>query len=150
MNRNARGLIIAAVVILVIGGWFVFASHKAGAPASSPSPSLAASPSPSMSMKMSESPSPSSSAAATATDTVKIQNYAFSPANITVKKGTTVTWTNEDSVGHTVTESDGQTGPASPTIQQGKTYSFTFNTVGTFHYKCTIHPYMTGTVAVTD
>jgi len=75
---------------------------------------------------------------------------AFSPADMTVKAGTTVTWTNNDVVSHTVVESDGQTGPASSTLTPGNTYSFTFNTAGTYHYHCTIHPTMTGTITITQ
>lgn len=85
-----------------------------------------------------------------ATNQVTIQNFAFSPADIKVKKGTKVTWTNNDSTGHTVTESDGQNGPASQILGNGQTYSFTFSQVGTYHYHCTIHSEMTGSVTVTD
>lgn len=85
-----------------------------------------------------------------ATDTVTIENFAYSPADITVKKGTTVTWTNKDSTAHTVTENDGKAGPDSGTMDNGKSYSFTYNTVGTFKYHCTFHPNMLGTVTVTE
>jgi plastocyanin len=74
---------------------------------------------------------------------------AFSPANITVKTGAKVTWTNDDSVAHTVVENDSQTGPKSGDIMPGKSYSFTFTKAGTYHYHCTIHPNMIGTVTVT-
>jgi len=74
----------------------------------------------------------------------------FSPASITVKKGTAVTWTNKDAVTHTVTENDEQKGPDSGDLASGKTYSFTYDTVGTFKYHCAIHPNMTGTVTVTE
>jgi plastocyanin len=90
------------------------------------------------------------SAAPSSSNSVTIKDFAFSPASITVKKGTTVTWTNSDTTTHTVTESDGQTGPDSGSLPSGKTYSFTFNTTGTFKYKCTLHPNMTGTVTVTE
>ncbi len=85
-----------------------------------------------------------------AVNKVTIQDMAFSPANITVKKGTTVTWTNQDSIGHTVFETDGQPGPHSSTLGKGQTYTFTYTTVGTFKYDCSIHPNMTGSVAVTE
>src|SRR5581483_11645024 len=62
-----------------------------------------------------------------ANNVVIIQNFAFSPASITVKKGTKVTWTNQDSTAHTVTETDGKTGPSSSPLDQGQTYSFTYN-----------------------
>lgn len=90
------------------------------------------------------------SAQPTSTDQVTIQNFAFSPADITVKKGTKVTWTNQDSTQHTVTENDGKNGPSAPPLDNGKSYSFTFNETGSFHYHCSIHPEMTGTVTVTD
>lgn len=85
-----------------------------------------------------------------AADKVSIRDFAFTPADITVKKGTAVTWTNDDTVAHTVTENDGQDGPASSELAPGKTYSFTFSKAGTFKYHCSLHPQMTGTVAVTE
>jgi plastocyanin len=85
----------------------------------------------------------------TATNAVSISNFSFSPANITVKKGTTVTWTNNDSTTHTVT-GDTNGGPKSGDLNPGKAYSFTFSAAGTFAYHCSIHPDMTGTVTVTE
>lgn len=98
------------------------------------------------------SPTPESTPAekAQATNSVTIQDMAFSPANITVKAGTTVTWTNSDSDAHTVTESDSKTGPNSGTLENGKSYTFTYDTPGTYQYHCTIHPSMMGTVTVTE
>jgi len=82
------------------------------------------------------------------TNAVSIADFAFSPSNIRVKKGSDVTWTNNDSIAHTVTESDDKNGPDSGTLEPGKSYSFTYAQVGTFNYKCTLHPEMTGTVTV--
>jgi amicyanin len=92
-----------------------------------------------------------SGAAPSTASSVTIQNFAFSPSSITVKVGETVTWTNNDTIGHTVT-SDNNTsgGPDSSTINNGKTYSFTFKKAGTYGYHCTPHPYMKGTVTVTE
>ena len=84
-----------------------------------------------------------------ATNTVSIKNFAFDPAVITVKVGTTVTWTNSDQDPHTVT-SDGKSGPLnSKPLNAGDTYQYTFTQAGTFSYLCTIHPFMTATVTVT-
>lgn len=83
------------------------------------------------------------------TDKVSISNFAFSPTDITVKKGTTVTWTNNDSVAHTI-EFDTNDIPKSETLGNGQTYSFMFNDEGTFNYICGIHPSMHGTVTVTE
>lgn len=84
-----------------------------------------------------------------ATSSVSIENYAFTPANITVKKGTKVTWTNKDSVQHDVMSDSGNE-LAGPLLAKGETYSHTFDTVGTFSYHCSPHPYMKGTVTVTE
>ncbi len=135
----AVAVIILAFCVAAAGGLYIF-THKAAGPVATPRPS----------MNMPTPSGQSSSSTPVATSSVSIQNYAFSPAAVTVKKGATVTWTNKDTVGHTVTESDGQSGPSSSTLNQGQSYSYTFGTAGTFHYKCTIHPYMTGTVTVTD
>src|SRR6476661_2410188 len=64
-----------------------------------------------------------------ATTSVNIQDMAFSPSAITVKKGSTVTWTNKDSVSHTVT-GDTSGNMNSDTLAQGDTYTFTFNDTG--------------------
>lgn len=82
------------------------------------------------------------------TNSVVMSNLAFSPANITVTAGTTVTWTNNDSVNHTVTGDSG--GPSSGQISGGQSYSFTYSTAGTFPYHCGDHANMTGTVTVTQ
>jgi plastocyanin len=83
------------------------------------------------------------------TDRVTIESFSFTPANISVKIGTRVTWINNDSTAHTVTERDGQPGPVSPNLNHNQSYSFRFIRAGSYHYHCTIHPEMTGTVTVT-
>ncbi len=77
---------------------------------------------------------------------VWIQNMAYSPSTITVSAGTTIKWTNKDGVAHTVTSNSGLFDSGS--IGSNGTYSHTFNTAGTFPYKCTFHPSMTATVVV--
>ena len=79
--------------------------------------------------------------------TIDIQNFAFSPASITIPVGTTITWTNKDSTPHTVTGRNGAFNSGS--LGRGQTFQFTFNTPGTFDYFCSIHPSMTATVIVT-
>lgn len=92
---------------------------------------------------------PEVTASPTATSSVTINNFSFSPAAITVKAGTTVTWTNQDTAGHTVV-GDSQGGPSSSLLNQGQSYSFTFTAAGTFAYHCGVHPSMVGSVTVTE
>ena len=80
------------------------------------------------------------------TNEVIIEGMAFSPATITVTHGTTITWKNNDSADHTVSSNIGLFD--SGTINPAGTYSRVFTMTGTFPYRCTIHPSMTGTVIV--
>ena len=105
-----------------------------------------ATPMPSMPMATMSVAGGTPSAPATA-NAVNISNFAFAPATVSVAAGTTITWTNRDQVAHTV--SDTQNGIASPVLNQNQTYSHTFTQPGTYHYICTIHPFMHGTVVVT-
>ena len=83
---------------------------------------------------------------------VSIENMSFVPATITVAAGTTITWTNNDSMPHTVTSDtglfDSGTISGSGAYGAGGSYSYTFITAGTFPYHCTTHPMMTATVIV--
>ncbi len=88
------------------------------------------------------------SPAAVAGDQVTIDNFAFSPGTLTVKAGSTVTWTNRDEEPHTVAATDGSF--HSPGMGTGATFTHTFATAGTFDYVCSIHPSMHGTVVVTQ
>jgi len=81
-------------------------------------------------------------------DAVSIDNFAFVPATLTVRVGTTVTWTNHDEEPHTIAASEGSF--HSPGMDSQATYSHTFPTAGKFDYICSIHPYMHGTVVVTQ
>jgi len=78
---------------------------------------------------------------------VRIEDFAFSPANLVVDAGATVTWTNNDSVGHTVTSDDGDV-LDSALLDDGETFSSTFDTPGEYAYHCTPHPNMQGLVTV--
>jgi plastocyanin len=85
----------------------------------------------------------------TTSGSVGIKNMMFTPSQISVNKGATVTWTNDDNTTHTVTDDlNNVGGPASGNIEPGSTYSFTFNKTGSFQYHCSIHPSMRGTIVV--
>jgi plastocyanin len=77
---------------------------------------------------------------------VTISNFSFSPETVKVKVGGSVTWTNNDSVSHTVTADNGEfnTDP----INKGQSTTLTFDQKGTFTYHCTPHPNMQATVVV--
>jgi alcohol dehydrogenase (cytochrome c) len=80
------------------------------------------------------------------TTQAKVIDFGFSPGNDLVPPGTTVTWTNTGNIGHTVTSDDGifDSGDLGP----GQTFSFTFDTPGTYWYFCRPHPFMRGRIVV--
>jgi plastocyanin len=77
---------------------------------------------------------------------VWIQGMAFDPSTITITTGTTITWTNKDAIGHSVTSDNGVFD--SGIINATGTFSYTFDTAGTFTYHCKVHPTMTASVVV--
>ncbi|MCO5220854.1 MAG: cupredoxin family copper-binding protein [Thermomicrobiales bacterium] len=79
---------------------------------------------------------------------VSISGFAFDPVTLEVKVGDTVTWTNNDSAPHTVTQNPSGSGFQSGTLQTGESFSYTFESAGTFDYFCEFHSGMTGQVIV--
>lgn len=146
--KTVLGIIAAVFIVGAIGGFVVMDKDD-----SSSNTSNQTSQSNDMnSMDMSNTQQqPANESDNTSTNNIVMKNIDFSPDNITVKKGTTVTWTNEDDVQHDVS-------PDKPTDEfkksalfgKGGTYSVTFNTPGTYTYKCTPHPFMKGTIVVTE
>lgn len=97
--------------------------------------------------------------------TMNIQDFKYEKPNIKIKKGTKVTWTNQDAVQHNVmAEHEGadqthnapskdEVDPnelAGPLLAKGESYSFTFNEVSSSPYHCSPHPYMKGSVTVVE
>ena len=76
---------------------------------------------------------------------VTISNFAFSPTSLTVAAGKTLTFKNEDSVAHTVTDRNGK---FDQTVAPGATITITIDVPGTYSYYCRFHPMMTGTIIV--
>lgn len=76
---------------------------------------------------------------------IKIGNFTFGPQEVKIKAGTTITWTNEDDIPHTVVSPNNF---RSKVLDTDGTYSFTFTTPGTYKYFCSLHPHMTGTIVV--
>jgi plastocyanin len=160
---NKAAIITIVVIVVIVGGgliyWYVTMSPAYTAPASGTSayqtPTSTSMPMDMNGMTMTSTPSTTPAPTSTSTPapapsatsaSVIISNFAFSPVTLTIHKGTKVTWTNNDTVTHTVTGDNG--GPSSSPLGQGDTYSYTFNTVGSFPYHCSIHPYMKATVKV--
>jgi plastocyanin len=88
----------------------------------------------------------SKAAATSAAAAVEISNFTFKAPIVTVKPGTTVTWTNDDDIPHTVVSKDGAF--KSKVLDTGDHFSFTFAKAGQFGYFCSLHPHMTGIIVV--
>ena len=128
-----RSLIAVVVAAALTAAVIAFALGRAIASDHSGSSTAAGSPAAS-------APTPSDASQLT------IKNFAFSPDAVTVKMGSSVTWTNDDGFAHSVKSRDGSF--VSGDLDQGQTYTTTFATPGTFAYVCGIHSFMTGTVVV--
>jgi plastocyanin len=138
-----KGLIAVLVAVLVIGGGIAWLTMNKKSDKTASSSSTTPPPS--------SNDTTSNDNQAVATTEVTIQDMAFSPATITVKKGSTVTWTNKDSVSHNVSaDESSDLKMLSDTLADGDSFKFTFDKTGTFTYRCDFHPSMTGTVIVTE
>lgn len=144
MNKTPwmAGLIIAALALVVI----VFAVTR-----DNNSPAIDTSQQTPAANATNQQTTDSSQPAAPQTNNeVQIEDNAFAPRNIQVKAGTTVTWTNKDSVPHTVTADDkSQVAFDSGNLGKNQIFSFKFDQTGVYAYHCELHPNMTGTVTVT-
>jgi len=124
---------IAVIAVLIIAGGigFYVANQYSAPPASNP-----------------ETGQPSTTPPETGTSTknVEIKSFAFNPSEITISVGDTITWTNMDSMTHTITSDSGN--ELSGSTNSGGTYSHKFDTAGTFSYHCSIHTSMKGKVIV--
>ncbi len=128
MSSHARyGILIAGIIMLIMACMVAGCSSSQNAPTS---PSVA--------------PTINTDA-----NSITIENFAFNPATLTIKPGSTVTWTNRDGVDHTIVADSGS--PASfksEALADGASFSFTFTQPGTYGYYCSIHPSMKGTIIV--
>ncbi len=79
---------------------------------------------------------------------VTIGNFTFSPAVLTVARGTRVTWTNHDDMPHTVTSAEDPARMHSPVLDTEESYALTFDTPGDFRFFCSLHPQMQSRVEV--
>ena len=142
MNQKMKiGAIIAVIIVLGVGA-FALTNNKSDKKTDSEMASHESTPVSSKSETSNKT---------TDTNMITYKNFAVVQKTIRIKKGTTVTWTNQDAAKHDVTP-DTETADfkATELFGKGESKSITFNTVGTFAYHCSPHPYMKGTVEVTD
>lgn len=149
-------IVIVLIAIVVVGGAFYF-SKGANTPSANTDSNSATNTTVDTSVQIQTpleenpilptQPTPAPKTTNPVTDNVTISNFAFAEKSVSIKVGDSVLWTNKDSAPHTVT---GDGGLSSGTLKTNQTYSFTFNTAGTFNYHCAFHPSMTGTVTVTN
>lgn len=116
-------LLVSLVALAGCGGAQPAASPAASAGAASPQPSAASE------------------------VQVRIVDFAFEPATITIKPGTTVVWTNDGPTQHTTASKEGNVWE-SKIMEKGDVFRYRFDTSGTYPYWCTLHPSMLGTVIV--
>ncbi|MGI9027829.1 MAG: plastocyanin/azurin family copper-binding protein [Candidatus Saccharimonadales bacterium] len=150
MNKNIIGVGVAAIAVIAIVGVVV-----ANKPDSVSSPSSSSSSSSSQTDQKDSTPNANASSGkedlTTQTEVaMDIKEFAFVKKDITIKKGTTVTWTNQDEAKHNVVSKQDGGPKGEDLLKQGESYSFTFDTIGTFNYLCEPHPYMKGIVNVVE
>ncbi len=130
---NNKIIIGVIVLVIVVGGIFLLKSQY-GNTQQQGSPSQA------------QPTTQAGSSTEVTKNAVTIQNMAFSPATLTVKVGDKITWTNQDSVGHSATADDNSFDTG--VLSQGQSESVTFSKAGTYTYHCSVHPNMKGTITV--
>lgn len=116
------------------------------APPTTPTPQ-AATPAPATPAPAPATPTPAPATPGTGEAQVSVFDFGFGPASLEVTAGTSVTWTNDGVVPHTVTF---EGGPDSGTLEGGATFEHTFDAAGQFSYICRFHPTMRGTITVGD
>lgn len=148
MTKTAFAVLVSVLAVIIIGA-AVVANNQKDDKATVPEATSTTSQTEGTTTQENQTAQPNQPASQI--DKVDIKNFAFSPEKITVKKGTTVTWTNQDTIKHDVTPDNPSADfKASELLAKGESYSFTFNTVGTFSYHCSPHPQMKATVEVTE
>jgi plastocyanin len=147
MKKNLS-LIVVVAAMFFLGGC---GSPKNNPPVNAPSTPAANQPSelknttnPTSNPPVVEVPSVQSDLIKNINVPISIKDSAFKPAQVTIKKGSRVIWTNKDSVPHSIKSAIFN----SQILSQEQSFSFVFNEAGTFDYSCSIHPSMTGKIIV--
>jgi plastocyanin len=119
-------------------------SPRLAAPSVTPRPTATPETITSIIVRVTSPPFPTSTPHPANLPTVSIVDFSFTPGNLRIKAGQTVTWRNDGTEQHDVTGPDWHSGPLDPTY----TYLLTFGLPGTFAYRCSIHLDMTGSIIV--
>jgi plastocyanin len=147
MNGIVR-LMAAALPLIFLMAIFAGCSQQTAQPPASPPANQPPAGTPPAMQPVSTPPAstepPATTLPETPTASISIKNFAFNPAELTVAKGTKVTWTNEDTAQHQI-QSDKFSGPL---MRNGDKFEITFTETGSFEYTCAIHPSMKGKIIV--
>ncbi len=141
--KKVTGFIAILTVSLALSGCGLFSANQKTPAVVPVTPNVPAAPSPT------NEPTPSLPTNVPPVKTnekvsISIENFTFNPTPLTIKKGSTVTWTNDDPAPHQIKSTTFN----SNQLFTGQTFSFTFDTVGTYDYSCAIHPSMLGKIVV--
>jgi len=139
MNKKIL-IILFAAVIIIIGAFLLLRKPSA----QNNNPSAPTDNSSTQTNNPITQPSDSTTSVNPKTYNITIENFSFKPAELKIKKGDTVVWTNQDSSPHQILESNFK----SEKLNNGQSFRFVFETVGTFNYICSIHPSMKGKIIV--
>ena len=147
MSRNTS-IIIVVVLVLIVAGWLLTRPKQSATPVPTTQPTQTST--------STESASPAASEGATMSEkkVVNISSSGFTPQNMTVKVGDTVTWMNADSTSHTVNSDPHPTHTLYPIlntvglIKAGEKKSLQFTSAGTYKYHDHLNPSLTGSVTV--
>ena len=134
-------LIIIVIIIIVIGGYFIYYFYGSSIYKTNNPSETNIVPNTNTPVINQQQNQPEN-----LTSAVTIENFSFNPATLTIKKGATVIWTNQDNVPHKI-KSDTFN---SSVLNKGDNFQFTFLTVGEYNYSCSIHPSMQGKIIVTQ
>ena len=141
MNKNTLIVVLVIVVLLILGAVFIAQKQNN---TQNVTPTLTPTSTISPTNAGDKQQVVDNSNTSPKTYDITIEGFAFTPSDLNIKKGDTVTWTNQDSVSHQPKETSFE----SSVLQKGQSFSFTFNSTGSFSYYCNIHPTMKGRIVV--
>ena len=146
MKSGSLILILVIAIIAVAGIWY-FAVYSNESPISSDSDVNSGDTDNGIDTATGTGGNDASQESEPTTYNIEIKGFAYSPSELRIKRGDIVTWTNKDSIRHTVT-SDSGSEMDSELLSQGETYSATFDSAGNYAYHCTPHPSMKARIIV--